>query len=61
MQIFYPTGNRFLTYVEVAQRLDVERQRADQEQQRAEQERQRAQELEEQLQRYRDRFGELPE
>ncbi|MDX2239149.1 MAG: Uma2 family endonuclease [Leptolyngbyaceae cyanobacterium bins.302] len=66
LQIFYPDGSRFLTYVELADQLDqeqqraeVERQRAEAERQRAEAERQRADELEQQLQQYRDRFGDL--
>ncbi|MBE9129873.1 MULTISPECIES: Uma2 family endonuclease [unclassified Coleofasciculus] len=42
MEIFSPSGERFLTYVELAQRAEQERQRAEQERQRAEQECQRA-------------------
>ncbi len=66
LQIFYPDGSRFLTYVELAAQLEQEqaraeqeRQRAEEEHQRAEAERQRADELERQLQAYRDRFGDL--
>lgn len=47
LEIFRPDGQKFLTYVELGQRL--------------EQERQRANELEEQLRKYRERFGDLPE
>jgi Uma2 family endonuclease len=54
LQILRPDGKPFLTFVELGQRLE-------QEQQRAEAERQRAETLEDLLQRYRDRFGELPE
>jgi Uma2 family endonuclease len=42
LKIFFPSGEPFLTYVEIAQRAEQEKQRAEQEQQRAEQERQRA-------------------
>lgn len=59
LQIYYPDGSRFLTYVEIAAELDQERQRAEAERQRAEAERQRADALEQQLKQYRDRFGEL--
>lgn len=66
LQIFYPDGSRFLTYVELAAQLEQEQARAEQERhraeeeyQRAEAERQRADELERQLQAYRDRFGDL--
>ncbi len=53
LEIFSPSGERFLTYVELAQLMEQERQRAEQERQRAdealsqlEQERQRYQALE---------------
>ena len=53
LEIFSPSGERFLTYVELAQLMEQERQRADEERQRAdqaltqlEQERQRYQALE---------------
>ncbi|MDX2231963.1 MAG: Uma2 family endonuclease [Leptolyngbyaceae cyanobacterium bins.349] len=66
LQIYYPDGSRFLTYVELAeqleqeqQRTEQERQRTEQERQRAEQEHQRAEELAQELQKYRDRFGDL--
>jgi Uma2 family endonuclease len=61
LQILRPDGKPFLTFVELGQRLEQEQQRAEAEQQRAETERQRAETLEDLLQRYRDRFGELPE
>jgi len=44
LEIFPPSGERFLTFVELAQLREQERQRADEERQRAEQERQRADE-----------------
>jgi hypothetical protein len=43
------------------ERVEQERQRAEQERQRAEQEKRRAQDLEALLNRYRERFGDLPE
>jgi geranylgeranyl pyrophosphate synthase len=53
LEIFSPSGERFLTYVELAQLMEQERQHAEQERQRAdealsqlEQERQRYQALE---------------
>ena len=56
LEIYRPDGQRFVTYVEMAQRAEQERQRAEQtqsmleqEQQRAEQERQRAERLAERL------------
>ncbi|MBW4497375.1 MAG: Uma2 family endonuclease [Oscillatoria princeps RMCB-10] len=75
LQIYRPDGTPFLSYLEIEELLEQERQRAEQEQQRAEQERQRAEqeqqraeqaeqrmaEMEELLKRYRDRFGDLPE
>ena len=42
LEIYTPSGERFLTYVELGQRAEQESQRAEQESQRAEQERQRA-------------------
>ncbi len=59
LQIYYPNGDRFLTYVELGDQLEQERQRAEEERQRAEEEHQRAEDLAAQLQRYRDRFGDL--
>ncbi|WNZ23080.1 Uma2 family endonuclease [Leptolyngbya sp. NK1-12] len=49
LQIYRPDGQRFLSYVEIAQQAEQERQRAEQERQRAEQERQRAERLAERL------------
>ncbi len=42
LQIYHPDGNPFLSYAEIAEQAEQERQRAEQERQRAEQERQRA-------------------
>lgn len=42
LQIFRPDGQKFLSYIEIAQRTEEERQRAEEERQRAEEERQRA-------------------
>lgn len=57
LQIYRPDGQKFVTYVELAQekeqaqqQAEQERQRAEQERQRAEQERQRAEQAESQLQ-----------
>ncbi len=75
LQIYHPDGTRFLSYTEISQQLEQERQRVQQaeeqleqerqraeaERQRAEVERQRAEAMEELLRQYRDRFGELPE
>jgi hypothetical protein len=68
LQIYHPDGTRFLSYTEISQQLEQERQRVlqaeeqlEQERQRAEAERQRAEAMEELLRQYRDRFGELPE
>jgi hypothetical protein len=44
-----------------SERAEQERMRAEQERMRAEQERMRAEDLEALLQRYRERFGDLPE
>lgn len=62
------TGEKLLIPDELAAALrqaqsqaESERQRAEEERQRAEEERQRAEDLAAQLDRYRDRFGELPE
>ena len=49
MEIYRPDGERFLSFTELGQLRDQERQRADQEQQRADQERQRADRLAERL------------
>ncbi|HSM82263.1 MAG TPA: Uma2 family endonuclease [Nodosilinea sp.] len=49
LEIYRPDGQRFLTYTELGQLLERERERADQEQERAEQERDRADRLAAQL------------
>ena len=66
MEIFSPSGERFLTYVELGQLKEQERQRAEQEKQRAdeavaqlEQERQRADEAMTQLEQERQRYQAL--
>lgn len=68
MEMYSPSGERFLTYVELAQlreqerqRAEQERQRAEQERQRAEQERQRADEALTQLEQERQRYQALTE
>ncbi len=50
LQIYRPDGERFLTYLELDQQRQQERQRAERVEQRAEQERQRAEQAEAQLQ-----------
>jgi Uma2 family endonuclease len=42
LQLYRPDGTRFLSYIEISQQAEQERQRAEQEHQRAEQEHQRA-------------------
>ncbi len=42
LEIYRPDGQRFLTYTELGQLLEQERERAEQERERAEQERERA-------------------
>jgi hypothetical protein len=66
LQIFRPDGQRFLSYVEIAQRAEEERQRADIESQRAEEqcqraeeERQRAEEAEARANRLAERLREM--
>jgi Uma2 family endonuclease len=59
LEIFAPSGERFLTFVELAQVREQERQRAEQERQRAEQERQRADEALAQLEQERQRYQAL--
>ncbi|MFM7603191.1 MAG: Uma2 family endonuclease [Pseudanabaena sp.] len=75
LQIYRPDGTKFYSYIEIntmleeeCLRANKERLRAEQEFLRAEQEQQRAEqaavkidEMEAMLQKYRDRFGELPE
>ncbi len=53
LQIYRPDGIPFLSYQEVSEQLEQERQRADNAQQRLA-------EMETLLQQYRDRFGDLP-
>lgn len=59
LEIFSPSGERFLSFVELAQLREQERQRAEQEYQRAEQERQRADEALTQLEQERQRYQAL--
>jgi Uma2 family endonuclease len=61
LQIYHPDGTRFLSYTEISQQLEQERQRVQQAEEQLDQERQRAEAMEELLMQYRDRFGELPE
>ena len=68
LEIYTPTGDRFLTFVELnqlreqeRQRAEQERQRAEQASQRAEQERQRAERAEAQLQEEQQRYQALIE
>lgn len=60
LQIYRPDGIPFLSYQEVSEQLEQERQRAEQERQRADNAQQRLAEMETLLQQYRDRFGDLP-
>ncbi len=50
LQIYRPDGDRFLTYLELDQQRQQEKQRAEQAEARAEQERQRAEKAESELQ-----------
>ena len=59
LEIFAPSGEHFLSFVELAQLREQERQRAEQEYQRAEQERQRADEALTQLEQARQRYQAL--
>ncbi|PIG92003.1 Uma2 family endonuclease [Gloeocapsopsis sp. IPPAS B-1203] len=59
LEIFSPLGDKFLTYVELNQLREQERQRAEQEHQRAEQESQRADEATKQLEQERQRNAAL--
>ncbi|NEO32886.1 MAG: Uma2 family endonuclease [Symploca sp. SIO3C6] len=59
LEIFSPQGKRFLTYVELGQLLEEERQRADEERQRADEERQRADAALTQLEQERQRYQAL--
>jgi uncharacterized protein involved in exopolysaccharide biosynthesis len=67
LKIYRPDGTQFLSYSEINQLLEQEKQRAENERQRAENECQRAEkanqqlvEMEAKLQKYRQLFGELP-
>ena len=55
LRLYRPDGQRFLSYVEIAQRAEQERQRAEDERQRAEQERQRAEQSEQRVTQERQR------
>jgi Uma2 family endonuclease len=59
LEIYYPSGERFLTFVELAQLKEQESQRADQERLRADQERLRADEAMQQLEEERRRYQAL--
>ena len=59
LEIFSPSGERFLTYVELAQLREQERQRTDEERQRADEEPQRADEALTQLEQERQRYQAL--
>ncbi|MEB3232277.1 MAG: Uma2 family endonuclease [Leptolyngbyaceae bacterium] len=59
LQIFRPDGQRFLSYTEIAEQAEQERQRAEDERQRAEGERQRAEAAEEKAQRLAERLRTL--
>ncbi len=61
LEIFSPSGQRFLTPVELDQLREQERQRADQERQRADQERQRADQALAQLEQEQQRYQALLE
>ncbi|MDB9313949.1 Uma2 family endonuclease, partial [Spirulina sp. CS-785/01] len=68
MEIYKPNGERFLSFVELnqlreeeKQRAEEEKQRAEEEKQRAEEEKQRADQLNEELQQERDRYQQLRE
>ncbi|NER78692.1 MAG: hypothetical protein F6K42_03760 [Leptolyngbya sp. SIO1D8] len=67
LTIYDPAGIPFLSYVEIAQQLEQERQRAEQERQRADEEHQRAEQAMQQVQdmtklleQYQAQFGQLP-
>jgi Uma2 family endonuclease len=59
LQIFRADGQRFLSYVEIAQQAEAERQRAETEHQRAEAERQRAEQAENRATRLAERLREM--
>ncbi|HEY9863826.1 MAG TPA: Uma2 family endonuclease [Candidatus Obscuribacterales bacterium] len=60
LEIYRPDGIPFLSYQEVSEQLEQERQRAEQERQRADNAQQKLAEMETLLQQYRDHFGDLP-
>jgi hypothetical protein len=60
LKIYRPDGTQFLSYSEINQLLEQEKQRAENERQRAEQVNQQLVEMEAKLQKYRQLFGELP-
>ena len=59
LEIKYPTGEKFLSSVELAQKAESEKQRAESEKQRAESEKQRADEAEEKVRRLQAKLREL--
>ncbi len=59
MEIYRPDGGRFLTFTEIGQLRNQERQRADQEQQRANQEQQRANQEQQRADRLAERLREM--
>ena len=59
MEIYRPDGGRFLTFTEIGQLRNQERQRADQEQQRADQEQQRANQEQQRADRLAERLREM--
>ncbi|MDJ0616342.1 MAG: Uma2 family endonuclease [Calothrix sp. MO_192.B10] len=59
LQIFRPDGQRFFSYVEIAQQVESERQRAESERQRAESERQRADTAEDKAKRYAEKLRKM--
>jgi Uma2 family endonuclease len=61
LELYDPAGARFLSYVELKQLMEQERQRAEQERQRAEQERQRAEQAEQRAARAQEQAERLAE
>jgi Uma2 family endonuclease len=59
LRLFHPDGQQFITFVEMQQRAEQERERAEQERERAEQERERAEQAEQALSSERTRVEEL--
>jgi Uma2 family endonuclease len=56
LHIYRPDGQPFLSYIEIAQQAEQERERAEQERQRAEQERERAEQERQRAERFADRL-----